>query len=260
MKLKALIFDVDGTLADTEECHRDAFNQAFQAHAIDWNWSRPHYAHLLSVAGGKERMSAYLATLPLAESERAVLREKIPAVHATKTRIYTSRVAEGGMPLRDGVEPLLDECVRSGVRLAIASTTSAQNIDALLLGNLGPEGIAMFSVIGAGDCVSHKKPAPDIYQWVLRELRESAADCVAIEDSANGLQAAKAAGLFTIVTPSYWTRSEDFSAADLVLPGLGSASRPLNHHAAQMLGSSALGVQNIERQLQKKQEAQHGCS
>jgi beta-phosphoglucomutase-like phosphatase (HAD superfamily) len=244
MKLKALIFDVDGTLADTEEEHRQAFNEAFHAHGLDWHWSKPHYAQLLSVTGGKERMRAYVATLRLDPTQVDALLAKVPAVHATKTHIYGARVREGGVPLRDGVARLLDDCLRSGVRLAIASTTSAGNIDALLSSSFGPKGRELFCVIGAGDCIPHKKPAPDIYHWVLRELGEPTCGCAAIEDSANGLQAAKTAGLYTIVTPSYWTRAEDFSAADLLLPSL----------------SSAPGIEDIDRRLRRRHEAHHGHS
>ena len=153
------------------------------------------------------------------------------------------------MPLRDGIARLLDEAAAAGVRVAIASTTTFANIQALLTANLGADALARFAVIGAGDEVARKKPAPDIYLHVLAELGLRAPACVAIEDSANGLAAAKAAGLFTIVTPSYWTRSEDFAAADLLVPTLGTAERPLRHRAAALVGNGVLGIREIDRQL-----------
>lgn len=220
MRLKALIFDVDGTLADTEEAHRCAFNEAFRQMGLDWNWSKPKYAHLLSTTGGKERLAAYVATLPLADDAKSALAARIPAIHRTKTELYTRMILDGLVPLRSGVVRLLDEAARHGVRLGIATTTTFSNIEALLVTNLGPDALRRFAVIGAGDQVARKKPAGDIYDWVLQQLNLPQDVCVAIEDSENGLRAAKAAGLYTIVTPSYWTMSEDFLAADLVLPSI----------------------------------------
>jgi len=249
MKLKALIFDVDGTLADTEEVHRSAFNIAFERHGLDWNWSKPKYAHLLLTTGGKERIGVYIDSLPLAPADQRELTLRIPAIHKTKTDIYTAMILDGKVPLRDGALRLIEEATQAGVKLAIASTTTLANIEALLRANLGPDALLRFAAIGAGDPVDRKKPAPDIYEFVLRQLGTQAEDCVAIEDSSNGLMAAKAAGLFTVVTPSYWTRSEDFSAADLVLPSLGTHERPLPPRAAELIGSTVLGIRDIDRQL-----------
>jgi beta-phosphoglucomutase-like phosphatase (HAD superfamily) len=221
MKLKALIFDVDGTLADTEEAHRCAFNQAFQQQGLHWNWSKHEYAGLLKTAGGKERLGAYIDSMTLTPEERRAVAQRIPALHEAKTDNYTRMVRQGLVPLREGVARLIDEAGGLGVRLGIASTTTLRNIDALLRTNLGPGALQLFSSIGAGDQVARKKPAPDIYEFVLGELGEPPQHCVAVEDSANGLKSSHAAGLFTVVTPSYWTRGEDFSAADWVLPSLG---------------------------------------
>jgi HAD superfamily hydrolase (TIGR01509 family) len=249
VKLKALIFDVDGTLADTEDAHRCAFNAAFEEHGLEWNWSKPKYADLLLTAGGKERLAAYVDSLSVTPDERRALRERIAAIHHSKTEHYTRMISEGQVPLREGVARLIGEAKRAKIRLAIASTTTLANIDALLRINLGSEARELFAVIGAGDEVPRKKPAPDIYEYVLRKLAEPGADCAAIEDSALGLKAAKAAGLFTIVTPSYWTRGEDFSEADLVLPSLGSPGRPLPARAAALVGNTVLGIREIEQRL-----------
>lgn len=223
MRLKALIFDVDGTLADTEEAHRCAFNEAFARHGLDWHWSRAKYAELLKTTGGKERLREFIGGLDAAAGERRLLLERVADIHRTKTEIYTALVESGAVTLRDGVERLLDEAGAAGLQLAIASTTTLENIETLLRSTLGPHAARRFAVIGAGDQVRRKKPAPDIYHFVLRALARSPHECAAIEDSANGLKAARAAGLFTIVTPSFWTRDEDFSDADLVLPRLGGA-------------------------------------
>jgi len=232
LKIKALIFDVDGTLADTEEAHRESFNCAFQEHRLDWHWSRADYARWLDVAGGKERLAAFIDTLPLADtpplapSGRDALKALILAIHRSKCDHYARLVRTGCVPLRAGIKRLLKEAAGTGVQLAIASTTTRENIDALLDAHFGGRGDARFCVIGAGDAVEHKKPAPDIYRFVLRELGESAADCVALEDSGQGLAAAKRAGLFTVITPSDWTLGQDFSDADLLLSSWDSCDRP----------------------------------
>jgi beta-phosphoglucomutase-like phosphatase (HAD superfamily) len=227
MKIKALIFDVDGTLADTEEAHRRSFNLAFERHGLAWRWSEDEYGHLLKTTGGKERIGTYVDSLAIDAAERRALKAQIPAIHRTKTDNYTQMVGAGLVPLREGISRLIDEAKRAGVSMSIATTTSLANIEALLTVNLGRGALDSFSVIGAAEQAQHKKPAPDVFEYVLRELQESAADCVAIEDSANGLAAAKAAGLFTVITPSPWTRRENFEDADLILSSLGSSPHPL---------------------------------
>jgi beta-phosphoglucomutase-like phosphatase (HAD superfamily) len=148
-------------------------------------------------------------------------------------------VAAGQVSLREGVAQLIDEAAAANVQLAIASTTTLANIEILLRATLGRYAIQRFAVVGAGDQVRHKKPAPEIYRFVLRELARSARECAAIEDSCNGLMAAKAAGLYTVVTPSFWTRAQDFSGADLVLSSL-----------------SLLGIRAIDEQLNAEREYQ----
>jgi HAD superfamily hydrolase (TIGR01509 family) len=203
--MRALLFDVDGTLADTEETHRVAFNDAFRAHGLPCHWTRAEYAVLLGIAGGKERLAAYGIAL-----------ERVPAVHRTKTDRYVDLVARGAVVLRPGIARLIDEAGARGVRLAIATTTTEANVVALL----PPALCDRFDVLACGDVVAAKKPAPDIYLHALARLGIAAADAIAIEDSALRLAAAKAAGLCTVITPSQWTRDEDFGAADLVVPDL----------------------------------------
>ena len=228
MSIEALIFDVDGTLADTEEAHRTAFNLAFERYRLGWVWGRDEYRELLKVTGGKERITHYLRSLTnVGPAEFKRLIDLVPDLHADKTRFYSSVVADGGVPLREGVERLLDEALSDGCRLAIASTTTAVNVDALLQANLGARGLEKFSVIACGDQVRAKKPAPDIYLLALKHLGLHADQAVAFEDSCNGLRSAVSAGLRTVVTPTYWTEGDDFSAAALVLPSLGSPARPL---------------------------------
>ncbi|MEP7299459.1 MAG: HAD-IA family hydrolase [Burkholderiales bacterium] len=220
MRIEALIFDVDGTLADTEEAHRVAFNLAFQRYKLGWVWKPAEYRELLKITGGKERMAHYIDQLDVSPTEHRRLSTMVPDIHAEKTRFYSSFVADGAVPLRDGVAPLLDEALAAGCKLAIASTTTAVNIDALLQSTLGPRGLDMFSAIACGDQVRAKKPEPDIYRLALRGLDLLAEHAIAFEDSPNGLRAATGAGLRTVVTPTYWTEGGDFSDAALLLPGL----------------------------------------
>ncbi len=250
MSIDALIFDVDGTLADTEEAHRLAFNHAFERFRLGWKWNQDAYRELLKTTGGKERIAAYLATKTMSAAERKRLTEMIPAIHAEKTKFYSSFVADGALPLRPGVQRLIEEALAAGCRLAIASTTTAANVDALLTATLGPRGIEMFSVIACGDQVRAKKPAPDIYRLALQHLGVDAERAIAFEDSHNGLLAATGAGLRTVVTPTYWTEDHDFSAAAMVLPSLGDPHRPLEGEPGTLLQDQAwLGYPELVRRV-----------
>lgn len=218
---KALLFDVDGTLADTErDGHRVAFNQAFAEAGLDWVWDVPLYGELLKVTGGKERMRHYVARYRPDYRPPPNFDALVARLHAEKTRHYTTLVRESGIPLRPGVRRLLEEARHHGVRLAIATTTTPDNVTALLRHALAAEAEAWFDVIGAGDVVTAKKPAPDIYHWVLERLEVPPEHCVAFEDSENGLRSALAARVPTVVTVNDYTRSHDFRGAALVLEDL----------------------------------------
>lgn len=219
--MKAIIFDVDGTLAETErDGHRVAFNLAFAEAGLDWDWDAALYGELLAVTGGKERIRYYVERHRPEVARRPDFDALVKTLHETKTRHYVRLVADGALPLRPGVAALIEAARGAGLTLAIATTTTPENVTALLRATLGAKAESWFAVIGAGDIVPKKKPAPDIYLWVLERLGLPAADCVAIEDSANGLQSALAAGLATLVTPGIYTAGEDFSGAVAVLPGL----------------------------------------
>jgi HAD superfamily hydrolase (TIGR01509 family) len=229
MSLAALIFDVDGTLADTErDGHRVAFNQAFTEAGLDWHWDVGLYGELLAVTGGKERMRHYLERYRPDWPRPAGLDALIAGLHAAKTRHYTALLAEGGIPLRPGIARLLNEARAAGVRLAIATTTTPENVTALLAHALSPEAVDWFEVIAAGDVVPAKKPAPDIYHYALDKLRLPAAACLAFEDSENGLRASRGAGLTTVITVNDYTRSQDFRDAALVLDQLGEPGQPFS--------------------------------
>ena len=140
MSIKALIFDVDGTIADTEETHRQSFNAAFLEHGLSWDWSRGEYAELLRTSGGKERLEVYIDSLPVDAQEKARLKRMVQLIHGSKTRIYGELIADGGAPLRPGVARLIGEARAAGVRLAIASTTTSANISALISAQFGADG------------------------------------------------------------------------------------------------------------------------
>ena len=215
MRLKALIFDVDGTLAETEEAHRRAFNRAFAGAGHDWVWSPDLYRRLLETTGGRERIVAFLnligEVLPVAE---------IGQLHRAKNAIYERLVADGEVALRPGVARLIGEAHDAGVVLAIATTTSFGNLCALLDRHFGESPLARFGAVVTGEDVAAKKPDPQAYTRALALLRLGPDECLAIEDSRNGMIAAQRAGLAVLVTPSHYTDHEAFDGATLVQDNL----------------------------------------
>lgn len=247
-ELLALIFDVDGTLADTErDGHRVAFNRAFNDASIDWNWDASLYGELLAVAGGKERMRFYLNKYRPDFVYPTNPDEFIAQLHAAKTEHYQQLVASGAIPLRPGVKRLIIEARSQGVRLAIATTSALPNVIALLQKSLTSDSPEWFEVIAAGDVVPAKKPAPDIYQYVLNKMGLSADNCIAIEDSLHGLQAATALGIKTVITVNDYTQSEDFSEAILVLNHLGEAELPFNVISGDVGAANYLNLDLLRR-------------
>lgn len=210
VRSRALIFDVDGTLAETEEVHRQAFNAAFATAGLAWSWGRVVYKDLLRVAGGKERIRAFDR---LRGGSSLLSDAEIAELHMIKTGIYADQMAAGGCPLRPGVEALLTAALTRGQRLAIATTTSRGNIDALLGPALGTDWADRFAAIVAGDEVANKKPAPDVYLEVLARLHLPAPECLAIEDSGIGLIAASSAGIPVLISRGAYFLDDDFSAA-----------------------------------------------
>lgn len=231
---QALIFDVDGTLAETErDGHRPAFNAAFRDCGLAWHWDEQRYGALLAITGGKERIRHYATHHAPAIAARPDFDALVGQVHRIKTAHYLRLVDQGQLPLRPGIARLINEARQAGLRLAIATTTTPANVDALLRANLGPDAPGWFDVIGAGDIVPAKKPAPDIYQWVLDRLALPPSACLAIEDSEIGLKSALTAGLRCVVTVSEYTRGQDFRGAWQVLQGLaGSSLEQLGLHAS----------------------------
>jgi HAD superfamily hydrolase (TIGR01509 family) len=212
--IDTLIFDVDGTLAETEEVHRIAFNRAFSEFGLPWRWDEALYLDLLRVTGGKERIAHFLSR----ETGAAFEPELIEVLHKRKTAIYTDMVVGGYIELRPGIAHFLTRARDSGINLAIATTTTPANVEALLTATLGAHWRSIFPVVVAGDMVSRKKPAPDAYLLGLQLLGKPAESCVAIEDSRNGVQSALAAGLRVIAVRSAYCAADDLSGAVARLP------------------------------------------
>ncbi|GAA0301942.1 HAD family hydrolase [Rhodovulum strictum] len=224
MSLRALIFDVDGTLAETEEAHRRAFNDSFAAWGLDWSWDREAYRRLLRTTGGKERMLAFQAGLP--DGAARLSDDQIAQLHREKTARYGEILAAGDLALRPGVAELIATARDAGLRLAVATTTNLPNVEALARCCWGCAAREVFDVIAAGDEVAAKKPAPDVFDLALARLALDPDACLAFEDSRNGLLSAMGAGLSVIVTPSAYTDHEDFTGAAHVLPTLERAHWP----------------------------------
>ncbi|MGV6840294.1 MAG: HAD family hydrolase [Planktomarina sp.] len=228
MTLQALIFDVDGTLAETEEAHRQAFNETFAKHGMDWEWSVEDYTRLLGTTGGKERMKRHREEI----GASAPSDEEIAALHIEKTARYAEILASGGLALRPGVKELVAAGRAAGLKVAVATTTNRPNVDALTQCCWGKPAAEIFDVIAAGDEVSNKKPAPDVFELALERLGLPADVCIAFEDSVNGLKSSKAAKLPVIITPSAYTAHEDFTGADWVIATLNSDDLPSEFAAA----------------------------
>lgn len=227
-QLKALLFDVDGTLADTEcDGHRVAFNQAFAETGLDWHWDRALYGELLQVTGGKERIQFFLDHYQPKLATPTDWQVFIANLHKRKTHFYLELLQQGEIPLRTGVKRLLQEAREAGLRLAIVTTTTPENVTYLLQSTLGADSPSWFECIAAGDIVPKKKPSPDIYQYVLAQMNLKPEECLALEDSENGLKAAQAAGIPTIITVNDYTKQRDFSKALLVVDQLGEPDQAM---------------------------------
>jgi beta-phosphoglucomutase-like phosphatase (HAD superfamily) len=243
----AILFDVDGTIAETErDGHRVAFNRAFAELGLDWHWDPALYGALLQVTGGKERISHFARTFRPEVAQGPDFDRLVVELHRIKTDYYTRGVSSAPMPLRPGVARLIGEARAAGVRLAIATTTTMENVDALLRASLAPDAPEWFEAIGAGDVVPAKKPAPDIYRWVLARLGLAADRCVAIEDSAAGLTASRSAGVPTLIAVSEYTKVQTFHDASLMLSDLGEPGAPFRVLKGDACGFDWVSLESLE--------------
>jgi HAD superfamily hydrolase (TIGR01509 family) len=225
---KALIFDCDGVLGDTERFgHLVAFNRMWKELGVPWQWSEEEYGRKLLIGGGKERMAsllfepAFLKAWPDAPSDESARKETIAVWHKRKTEIYKEIIGSGLIPARSGIRRICEEALSHGWLLAVASTSAPEAVNAVLRHATGDAIAVRFSAVLAGDVVKAKKPAPDIYNLAAQTLGVRPAACVVVEDSNNGVEAACGAGMKCVVTVSSYTRGEDFGHASLVLTCLG---------------------------------------
>ena len=220
MALKAIFFDQDGVIIDTErDGHRVAFNQAFREFGFSCQWAAEEYHALLQIGGGKERMKHYLHTKGFGvdiapETEDDLIRK----LHLRKTAIFIELIESGRLPLRPGVKRFMLEAVEQGVKLGICTTSDEKAANAIASRMLKD---IPFAFILAGDVVRKKKPDPEIYLLALRKSGLAAGDCIVVEDSANGIRVAKSAGIRVVATCNPYTEQEDLSPADVVLTCLG---------------------------------------
>ena len=255
--LKAIIFDMDGTLADTEEIHRRAFNLAFQEYQFQWQWSPVEYRRLLSISGGKERIRRYLQERGVQTDGPGALWRLAEAVHARKSEIYRELLGAKSMQLRPGVRRLIDEAVKARLKLAIATSSSRRNLEILFASTLGVDAIQRFRAVVSCDMVEDKKPSPAVYQFALAELGLEPQYCVANEDTRNGNLAARAAGLRTIITTHDYTRNDDFSGASLVVDSLGEPDQPCQVAAGDAHGETCVSVRLLRRIVRTEPERQN---
>lgn len=245
--LKAVIFDVDGTLAETErDGHRIAFNRAFIDNGLDWHWDAVLYGELLAVTGGKERIRYYLENFHLQCGFHGDPTPTIDKLHADKTRHYAQLLRDNTIQLRVGVRRLINECREAGLRLAIATTSMPENVRGLLRTTLGEQAIDWFDCIADGGSVGPKKPAADIYHFCLQQLGLAAKDCLVIEDSVNGLQAAMGANLATLITVNDYTHQDDFSGAISVIDQLGEPDLPSQVLTGEPINDRFISVNTLK--------------
>lgn len=242
--LKALIFDVDGTLAETEHsCHRVSFNLAFAEAGLDWHWDENIYGPMLAITNGKARIRQYATEVKqMAFDSPAALKQFVNEVHAIKTRHSVRMLADGLISLRPGVARLLTEARQQGLRLALATTTTKVNALALLEATLPPGGVNWFEVMATGEMFENRKPAPDVYRYVMEQLGLTAGQCLAFEDSWPGLTSARRANLRTVVTVAHYTRNDDLSGATLLLNHLGEPDKPFTVLAGNAHGKTYFDV------------------
>jgi HAD superfamily hydrolase (TIGR01509 family) len=235
--LKAIIFDVDGTLANTEETHRQSFNSAFEEFGLGYHWSEQEYADLLSISGGRERITAYLKARKFRGNGSLGLRDFALHLHQRKSEIYRENLIAGHVRLRNGVLRLIAEAKQKSIKLGIATATSMANVKTLLQHNIGKEGLAQFDVVVTSDIIKDKKPSPAVYQFATAELGLTPDTCIAIEDTTNGNRAARAAGLKTVITTHAFTIDNDFSGASLVVNQLGEPDKPFSVISGNSFGA-----------------------
>jgi HAD superfamily hydrolase (TIGR01509 family) len=224
-QLKAVIFGAIGTIVETSEIQRQAFNLAFAEAGIDWNWEAQTYRDLLKINGGQNRIRAYRDTLAKAAAPANPFRTsvtdfQIAALHQAKTKHYVALLENTPLHPRTGVVELSEACRQAGIQVAFCTSTAIENVNGIGAALSGLLPFERFATIVTSDKIERPKPAPDAYRYCLQQLGLTADEAIAIEDTPASLTAAKTAGITTIATPGAATSDQDFGAADLVVSDL----------------------------------------
>ena len=254
--LKAIIFDMDGTLADTEEIHRQAFNAAFDEFNIPCHWNQELYKKLLHISGGRERISQYLTEQNLIENKTNSISNLTVNLHKRKSEIYRQRLVDGHVGLRPGVGRLIDEAIQNNIVLAIATSSSMNNVETLLKSTLGNDALKLFNTIVTADIVEEKKPSPAVFSYALEQLGLHPECCIAIEDTYNGNKAALAAGIETVITTHMFTTDDNFEGASLVVNQLGDPNNPILLQSGNTYDSEYVDLSMLNKIIASKTHPQ----
>lgn len=243
---------MDGTLADTEEIHRQAFNAAFDKFNIPCQWDQQLYKKLLSISGGRERIKKYFIENDLIPDHQGTINDLALSIHHTKSEIYRQLLIDGHVRLRIGVERLIEEAKQKNISMAVATSSSKDNVETLLKSTLGNNALDLFESIVTCDIVETKKPSPAVYKHVLMKLGLRSSDCVALEDTYNGNQAALAAGIVTVITTHFFTIDDNFDGASLVTNHLGEQNLPMSVQFGECYAAKFVDIQLLELILENK--------
>ena len=236
MKLSAVLFDVDGTIAETEEYHRKSFNESFKEFNLDWFWDEAIYKELINVGGGKERIMYHIKRAWPEMLNYKNLSKYIDSIHKIKNEIFEDFMKDMVIEPRKGVIRLINELKEKKIRLAIVSSSSESNILNLFNKALKIDLNEKFDIIAHGDITKNKKPSPEIYEWTLEKMRLPPQSCLAIEDSPRGMESALRANINVVVTPSILTSGEKFDGAKLVVSDLGEIDEPFQKISGKDFG------------------------
>jgi HAD superfamily hydrolase (TIGR01509 family) len=247
MELSAVLFDVDGTVAETEEYHRKSFNESFKEFNLDWFWDEAIYKELINIGGGKERIMYHIKKAWPEMLGYKNLSNYIDSIHKIKNEIYEDYIKESKIETRPGVLRLIDELKKNKIKVALVSSTSEINLTNLFEKGLKINPSEYFDIIAHGDCTKLKKPSSEIYQWTLEKFQLPPNACVAIEDSPRGLESSSGANIKTVVTPSKLTLDEDFGGAQLVVSDLGEPDKPFETFAGDTFGFKYVSLDLLQK-------------
>ena len=237
MQLSAVLFDLDGTIAETEDLHRRCFNESFKEFNLDWFWDEAIYKELINIGDGKDRIEYFIKRAWPEMLEYKNLNKYISSIHKVKNEIFKDLIIECEVKPRPGVMRLIDELKKQDVRIAIVSSTTREDLITLFQEGLNMDPNLMFDLVAHGDCTKKKRPSPEIYEWILEKLRFPPQSCVAIEDSLRGVKSAVDADINVLVTPSFYTKDENFNEAKVVVSSLGESNQPFEIIKGNVFGN-----------------------